>query len=139
MGPLRGCIETSCGLILRNGDLILLLRYPQGHWGFPKGHVEESDLSHQATAIRELREETGISNARIIGNWSTSTKYTYLKKNVQTEKQVHWFPAETNSMNISLSEEHTDYIWIDVDSAEDMITFDEEVRVLQEARKVLGF
>lgn len=132
-------METSCGLILRNGDLILLLRYPQGHWGFPKGHVEESDLSHQATAIRELREETGISNARIIGNWSTSTKYTYLKKNVQTEKQVHWFPAETNSMDISLSEEHTDYIWIDVDSAEDMITFDEEVRVLQEARKVLGF
>ena len=90
-------------------------------------------------AIRELREETGISNARIIGNWSTSTKYTYLKKNVQTEKQVHWFPAETDSMDISLSEEHTDYIWIDVDSAEDMITFDEEVRVLQEARKVLGF
>jgi len=132
-------METSCGLILRNGDLILLLRYPQGHWGFPKGHVEESDLSHQATAIRELREETGISNARIIGNWSTSTKYTYLKKNVQTEKQVHWFPAETDSMDISLSEEHTDYIWIDVDSAEDMITFDEEVRVLQEARKVLGF
>ena len=76
-------METSCGLILRNGDLILLLRYPQGHWGFPKGHVEESDLSHQATAIRELREETGISNGRIIGNWSTSTKYTYLKKNVQ--------------------------------------------------------
>ena len=132
-------METSCGLILRNGDLILLLRYPQGHWGFPKGHVEESDLSHQATAIRELREETGISNARIIGNWSTSTKYTYLKKNVQTEKQVHWFPAETDSMDISLSEEHTDYIWIDVDSAEDMITFDEEVRVLQDARKVLGF
>ena len=132
-------METSCGLILRNGDLILLLRYPQGHWGFPKGHVEESDLSHQATAIRELREETGITNARIIGNWSTSTKYTYLKKNVQTEKQVHWFPAETDSMDISLSEEHTDYIWIDVDSAEDMITFDEEVRVLQEARKVLGF
>ena len=132
-------METSCGLILRNGDLILLLRYPQGHWGFPKGHVEENDLSHQATAIRELEEETGISNAKIIGNWSTSTKYTYLKKNVQTEKQVHWFPAETDSMDISLSEEHTDYIWIDVDSAEDMITFDEEVRVLQEARKVLGF
>ena len=42
-------------------------------------------------------------------------------------------------MNISLSEEHTDYIWIDVDSAEEMITFDEEVRVLQEARKILRF
>ncbi len=132
-------METSCGLILRNGDLILLLRYPQGHWGFPKGHVEENDQSHQATAIRELEEETGITDVEIISNWFTSTKYTYIKKNIPTEKEVHWFPARTNTMNISLSEEHTDYIWIDVDSAEEMITFDEEVRVLQEARKILRF
>ncbi|MAV07259.1 MAG: diadenosine tetraphosphate hydrolase [Euryarchaeota archaeon] len=132
-------METSCGLILRNGDLILLLRYPQGHWGFPKGHVEENDLSHQATAIRELEEETGITDVEIIGNWFTSTKYTYMKKNIPREKEVHWFPARTNSMDISLSEEHTDYIWIDVDSAEEMITFEEEVGVLQEARKILRF
>ena len=132
-------METSCGLILRNGDLILLLRYPQGHWGFPKGHVEENDLSHQATAIRELEEETGITDVEIIGNWFTSTKYTYMKKNIPTEKEVHWVPARTNSMDISLSEEHTDYIWIDVDSAEEMITFEEEVGVLQEARKILRF
>ena len=132
-------METSCGLILRNGDLILLLRYPQGHCGFPKGHVEENDLSHQATAIRELEEETGITDVEIIGNWFTSTKYTYMKKNIPTEKEVHWFPARTNSMDISLSEEHTDYIWIDVDSAEEMITFEEEVGVLQEARKILRF
>tara|TARA_B100001564_G_C20425997_1_gene572345 strand:+ start:151 stop:549 length:399 start_codon:yes stop_codon:yes gene_type:complete len=132
-------METSCGLILRNGDLILLLRYPQGHWGFPKGHVEENDLSHQATAIRELEEETGIDDVEIIGNWFTSTKYTYMKKNVPTEKEVHWFPARTNSMDVSLSEEHTDYMWIDVDDAEEMITFDEEVGVLQEARKILRF
>ena len=78
-------METSCGLILRNGDLILLLRYPQGHWGFPKGHVEENDMSHQATAIRELEEETGITDVEIIGNWFTSTKYTYMKKNIPTE------------------------------------------------------
>ena len=132
-------METSCGLILRNGDLILLLRYPQGHWGFPKGHVEENDLSHQATAIRELEEETGITDVEIIGNWFTSTKYTYMKKNIPREKEVYWFPARTNSMDISLSEEHTDYIWIDVDSAEEMITFEEEVGVLQEARKILRF
>ena len=132
-------METSCGLILRNGDLILLLRYPQGHWGFPKGHVEENDLSHQATAIRELEEETGITDVEIIGNWFTSTKYTYMKKNIPTEKEVHWFPARTKSMAISLSKEHTDYIWIDVDSAEEMITFEEEVGVLQEARKILRF
>ena len=62
-----------------------------------------------------------------------------MKKNIPTEKEVHWFPAKTNSMDISLSEEHTDYIWIDMDSAEEIITFKEEVAVLREARRILGF
>ena len=131
-------METSCGLVLANGDLILLLRYPQGHWGFPKGHVEESDQNHHATAIRELREETGIYDVEIIGDWFATTKYTYKKKNVSREKQVHWFPATTNTIEVSLSHEHTDHIWIDVNDAREMITFTEEVEVLEAARKILG-
>ncbi len=53
-------METSCGIVLINYGTILLLQYPQGHWDFPKGHVEESDDDHHATARRELGEETGI-------------------------------------------------------------------------------
>ncbi len=131
-------METSCGLVLANGDLILLLRYPQGHWGFPKGHVEKQDLDHHATAIRELKEETGITNVEIIGNWFTTTKYTYTRKNMSREKQVHWFPAITKEMDVSLSDEHLDHIWIDVDSAKEIITFEEEIKVLEEARQILG-
>ncbi len=130
-------METSCGVVLANGDLILLLRYPQGHWGFPKGHVEDDDLDHQTTAIRELAEETGITDVSIIGTWSATTSYTYSRRGIEREKQVHWFPARTNTMNVQLSEEHTDHIWIDVDDAEDMITFPAEVKVLRDARKIL--
>ena len=53
-------METSCGFILFNYDSILLLQYPQGHWSFPKGHIEEGETNHHATASRELAEETGI-------------------------------------------------------------------------------
>ncbi len=136
--PIRGFMETSCGVVLANGDLILLLRYPQGHWGFPKGHVEEKDIDHHSTAIRELEEETGIKDVSIIGEWFATTSYTYSKKGKELEKQVHWFPAKTNSIDVKLSEEHTDFIWIDVNDAEDMITFDAEKKVLRNARKILG-
>ncbi len=135
--PIRGFMETSCGVVLANGDLILLLRYPQGHWGFPKGHVEENDIDHHSTAIRELEEETGIKDVSIIGEWFATTSYTYSRKGKELEKQVHWFPAKTNSIDVKLSEEHTDFIWIDVNDAEDMITFDAEKDVLRNARKVL--
>ena len=53
-------METSCGVVLVNFGSILLLQYPQGHWDFPKGHVEQGDVDYKSTAARELAEETGI-------------------------------------------------------------------------------
>ena len=70
-------METSCGFILINYDSILLLQYPQGHWSFPKGHIEEGDSDHFATARRELLEETGISEVSIIEGWMSKTEYSF--------------------------------------------------------------
>ncbi len=39
--------------------MYLLLKQHQGHWGFPKGHIEKGERLID-TAVRELREETGI-------------------------------------------------------------------------------
>ena len=66
-------METSCGFILINYDSVLLLQYPQGHWSFPKGHVEDSDSDHFSTAPRELLEETGISKDSLIEGWCPRT------------------------------------------------------------------
>ena len=61
-------MEKSCGVVLFNETKVLLLQHPDGtkvgHWDFPKGHVEigESELQ---TAVRELAEETGITDLRV--------------------------------------------------------------------------
>ena len=81
-------METSCGLVLINYDAILLLQYPQGHWSFPKGHVEDGDDDHHVTASRELLEETGISTLEIDSNWEYRTQYTFRKRGKKTTKQV---------------------------------------------------
>ena len=85
-----GPLETSCGFILLNFDSILLLQYPQGHWSFPKGHVEEGDADHHSTALRELTEETGISDIAIDGEWTQKTEYTFFRKRRETPKEVFW-------------------------------------------------
>ena len=59
-------METSCGVVLVNFGSILLLQYPQGHWDFPKGHVEDNDADRKATAGRELGEETGITDIEFV-------------------------------------------------------------------------
>ena len=70
-------METSCGVVLVNFGSILLLQYPQGHWDFPKGHVEEDDDDRKATAARELAEETGISDIQFIDDFEFRTAYDF--------------------------------------------------------------
>ena len=126
-------METSCGLILVNYDSILLLQYPQGHWSFPKGHVEEEDESHHVTASRELTEETGISTLDIDLNWEYRTQYTFRKRGKKTSKQVFWYIATTEEIDVQLSEEHTSYLWLNYEETESMLTFDQEKDLIRSA------
>ena len=129
-----GPLETSCGFILLNFDSILLLQYPQGHWSFPKGHVEKGDADHHSTALRELTEETGISEITIDGEWSQKTEYTFFRKGRETPKEVFWYLAETDELEVSLSHEHNNYLWLQFDEAEEQITFEQEKDLLRSAR-----
>ena len=53
---------TSAGVILINmNSKVLIVQYPEGHWGFPKGYKETEDKSLVDTAKRELKEEIDIS------------------------------------------------------------------------------
>jgi len=128
-----GPMETSCGFILLNYDSILLLQYPQGHWSFPKGHVERTDLSRHETAARELKEETGIETVEIDNYWESRTEYTFRKKGRNTSKQVYWYIARTDEVDVKLSHEHTSYLWLNYNDAESMLTFEQEKQLLRSA------
>ena len=61
--------EYSCGSIPffqgPYGYRFLIIQHQEGHWGFPKGHIEKGETPEQ-TATREFQEETGIKNVQII-------------------------------------------------------------------------
>ena len=130
-------METSCGFILFNYDSILLLQYPQGQWSFPKGHIEEGETNHHATASRELAEETGIVEISIHEDWVTRTESTYRRKGSVVPKQVYWYIAETSELEVTLSHEHTNYLWLDFEEAEAQLTFEQEKDILRSAREHL--
>ena len=131
-------METSCGFILFNYDSILLLQYPQGHWSFPKGHIEEGETNHHATASRELAEETGIVDINIHEDWSNRTEYTFRRKGSVVPKQVYWYIAETSELDVTLSHEHTNYLWLDFEEAKAQLTFEQEKDILRSAREHLS-
>ena len=132
-----GFMETSCGVVLVNFGSVLLLQYPQGHWGFPKGHYEAEDGIYQQTALRELEEETGISEVRMLDDWRMRTFYTFTLKGRPIEKEVFWFIGETDEYDITLSHEHRNFMWLEWDDAENQLNFEQSKEVLRGARAQL--
>lgn len=71
---------SAGGVVFNKDGQVLLIKNSsmQGkmidYWGFPKGHVEEGESSEE-TALREIKEETGIK-AKIISKLGDS-KYSF--------------------------------------------------------------
>lgn len=126
-------METSCGVVLVNFDAVLLLQYPQGHWDLPKGHVEVTDVDHLATVRRELGEETGITEIAFVENFVERTAYTYRHKGKRMNKEVFWFLAETEQLEVNISHEHRGHLWLDWEQALAQLTHDETTSVVRKA------
>lgn len=116
--------EISAGVILvRNSPRreYLLLDYGS-HWDFPKGHMEPGE-DPQTTAARELREETGIRDARFVSGFKESMRYFYRKAGEGILKVVIYFLAETPTGEVTLSYEHAGYVWLPYEEAVKRLTF----------------
>ena len=83
---------TSCGgvVIFRGKILLLYKNYRNKYegWVLPKGTVEEGE-EHPETALREVREETGVQ-ATII-KYIDKSNYTFNVTNDVVNKDVHWY------------------------------------------------
>ncbi len=133
--------ETSAGIVLfRKGEskiLFLLLHYPSGHWDFVKGKMEQGESTHQ-TAIRETKEETGITDITFIENFEEWIEYNFKYQGELVQKKVVFFLAETKTKEVKISHEHSGYTWMDYNSSMEKTTFDNAKTVLTKAQKLLS-
>ncbi len=130
--------EISAGVILvrnRSQREYLLLDYGS-HWDFPKGHIEPGE-DPQATAARELQEETGIRDARFVPGFKESMRYFYRKAGEGMLKVVIFFLAETPTGEVTLSHEHSGYLWLPYEEAVMRLTFKNARELLAKARAFL--
>lgn len=84
-------IEASGGLVQNSKDeLLFIFRY--GKWDLPKGKLEKNEKIEVA-AIREVSEETGINNIKLIEH-ITDTYHTYRLGNATILKKTNWFKMQ---------------------------------------------
>ncbi len=126
--------EKSCGAVVVKNDenhklKILLIRQIQGHWCFPKGHVEENETEHE-TAKREIFEETGIE-IQFLSDFRVSTGYSP-REGIQ--KEVVYFLAEKTGGSDSVQlEEVSEIAWVSLIEANSLITYDSDAKILHQA------
>ena len=133
--------QKSAGIVLfrniSNENEFLLLNYPQGHWDFIKGKIEQNETPHE-TAIRETKEETGITNIEFVDGFEESVEYDFRFKKEDIHKKVIFFLAKTNEKNIKLSHEHNDYLWLEYNDALKKTRFENAKNVLTKANEFLS-
>ena len=133
--------ETSAGIVLyrkeNTKNLFLLLHYPSGHWDFVKGKMEKNETTHE-TAIRETKEETGITDIVFVENFEEWIQYNFKYQGELVQKKVVFFLAETKTKEVKISHEHSGYTWLDYNSSMEKTTFDNAKTVLTKAQKLLA-
>ena len=132
--------EKSAGVVLfRNNagkNEFLLLNYPQGHWDFVKGKIEQNEIPHE-TALRETKEETGISDIEFIDGFEENIEYNFKFKHEDVHKKVIFFIAKTDIKKIRLSHEHNDYLWSGYSESLKKITYQGSKNILIKANEFL--
>jgi 8-oxo-dGTP pyrophosphatase MutT (NUDIX family) len=132
---------TSAGAILfrdtRGQREYLLLKSRPGDWEFPKGGVE-GDEELQQTAIREIGEEAGIKDFRLIDGFREEYDYVFEANGKTIHKTVHLFIAHSFEASAELSKEHRDLQWRDYEQALNTITQDGPRDILEEAHEYLN-
>ena len=132
--------EKSCGAVVfikkDDSTKYILLNYEAGHWDFVKGNVEINE-SEKETVARELKEETGITEARFIDGFREPIAYFYRRQGLTIRKEVIFFLMEAYSDKVQLSFEHVGYTWLDYQHAMEKLTFKNSKDVLQKAHDFL--
>jgi 8-oxo-dGTP pyrophosphatase MutT (NUDIX family) len=121
--------ERSAGFLIFHrrgpepGDVRFLLLDYGRHWDFAKGHVDpgETDLE---TALRELREETGIRDLAPVPDFQREIVYFFRSsRHGLIRKTVVFFLAEVSKADVILSEEHVGYDFLPYELALKRATF----------------
>ncbi len=132
--------EKSCGAVvfIKKDDLTkyLLLNYAAGHWDFVKGNVEPNETEKE-TVVRELKEETGITDAQFVDDFREPIAYFYRRQGLTVHKEVVFYLMEANTDKVKLSFEHVGYIWFDYQHAMEKLTFKNAKDTLQKAQDFL--
>ena len=133
--------ETSAGGVVFRLDgghaVYLLIRDSYQNWGFPKGHLEAGEIA-EAAALREVSEETGLSDLSIRGAIET-IDWFFRFRGQQIHKVCHFFLMETRESSTlpQRAEGITACRWSAYEDAASLVSYPNARDVLRRAQEMV--
>ena len=113
-------------LLLKRSKDIPNQRYP-GIWQGVTGKIENSELPYKA-ALRELNEETGLKAEKL---WTIDKVNTFYDAEENIMTLVPVFGVIVNSINVSLSREHSEYKWCVIEETIKLLPWEQQKKGVQ--------
>lgn len=130
--------EKSCGAVVYrkfhgNIEILLIKHVNSGHWSFPKGHMENGESEYE-TAMREIKEETGI-DVILDATFRETVNYSPKK---DTRKVVVYFIGRARSFELEPQEEEIAQIrWVDIGHAPTVLTYENDRQIVSRAKGII--
>ena len=141
---IRTVREVSAGGVMyrKNSDQIqIALIHVRNRWGLPKGHVEEGERIEE-TALREVREETGLEG-RVVKKLG-DIRYAYRDKTKEGEpiriyKRVHFYLLRYLKGDVRDHDHEVDEArWFPMDQVIKNLKFATERKMVHRALSILS-
>jgi len=120
---------------------ILLLQHEAGKWMLPKGTIEAGETP-EAVALREVAEETGLHNVRIVFDLGEE-RYVFFWKTEDTyyDKTVHYYLMEFLGGEETRPQREEGFVrcdWVSLPDALERIKYKETRQVVRRAEAALS-
>jgi 8-oxo-dGTP pyrophosphatase MutT (NUDIX family) len=133
---------TAAGGVLVNQNdnrVLILIRPSRDEVRLPKGHVETGE-NPEATALREVKEESGYSDIAVIKPLGEQLVVFQYNGHQIHRKEYYYLMSARSKQQIPRSLEDANQFyptWVDWDQATSAITFEAECEWLRRARSVM--
>lgn len=96
-------------------------------WQFVQGDIDRKESPEHA-AVKEVKEETGIKNARLEKELQFKTDYWYNDRKEKVHKFQRWYLIKAKrSDKVKLNIEHSDYEWCTFKQAYNLLTYNKDI------------